>query len=350
MKKFAGVLLAVSVLGTSLLTGCGSKEPTVTEPVKMEVGEGKAFEQTSAETHVEEVKFDDDITMYVHVKVGGALDVRARVVAEYLSKELGVNVNVENIAGAGGVTCVTQMLAQPHSPYDLLFSGVTVFTSSPIFTKTTYTLDEFKPLVPVDAECFGLYVNKDQTGMETFDDLKEYAKNHEVIYGSGGIGNVTQLYQASLYKKLGMNATTLAHDGAVQGITNLMGGHNVVTMAGLETARTYVESGDIIPIMTFNPEPYDGYEGFHVPSVVDVGGSEENAYHGLMFISCLNSVDDAHSTALEKAIRTVLSDEECIDNLKKVGVIEIPDMTSEELVDYIRNEVGVIENIVESIK
>lgn len=352
MKKRMGILLAMSLICTSLLMGCGGNGPNAKEAKKETAvaempGQNEGVESLAAE---EKVEFTDDITMYVHVKVGGALDVRARVVAEYLAKELGININVENIAGAGGVTCVSQMLAQPHSEYDLLFAGLSVFTSCPIFTQTTYTLEDFRPLAPVDAEHFGLYVCKDQTGMETFDDLIAYAADHEVIYGSGGTGNITQLYQASLYKKLGINASTLAHDGAVQGITNLMGGHNVITMAGLETARTYVESGDIIPVVTFDPVPYDGYEGYHVPSVLDVGGSEENTYQSVMFVSCLASVDEAHAQAMEKALRKVLADPACIEELKKVGLSQVPDLSSEELVDYIHNEIGTIENIIETIK
>ena len=348
-----GTLLAVLLIGTSILTGCGSKPASGTEAQKetaAAVKESEGKDVSEAPVTEEKATFDDDITMYVHVKVGGALDVRARVVAEYLSKELGTNVTVENIAGAGGVTCVSQMLAQPHSEYDLLFAGVSVFTSCPLFTQTTYSLNDFRPLAPVDAEHFGLFVCKDQTGMETFDDVVSYAADHEVIYGSGGTGNVTQLYQASLYKKLGMNASTLAHDGAVQGITNLMGGHNVITMAGLETARTYVESGDIIPVLTFDSEPYEGYEGYLVPSVLDVGGSEDNTYQGMMFVSCLAGVDDAHALAMETALRKVLADPACIEDLKKVGLSEVPDLTSDELVDYINTEITVIENIIETIK
>lgn len=344
MTKCMKILLAVLLMGTGFLTGCGGN---TSASDKAAVKVPKEAGNESADGKAE---FKDDITMYVHVKVGGALDVRARVVADYLSKELGVPVTVENITGAGGVTCVSQMLAHPHSEYDLLFSGATVFTASPIFTQTTYSINDFRPLAPVDAESFGLYVSKAQTGMESFEDLKAYAEDHEVIYGSGGTGNITQLSQASLYKKLGIEASTLAHDGAVQGITNLMGGHNVITMAGVETARTYVDSKDIIPVMTFDSKPYEGYEGYKVPSVLDVGGDKENIHQGLMFVSCLASVDNAHAQALETALQRVLKNSDCIADLEKVGLSNVPDMTSQELTDYIHNEIKVIETTIEMIK
>ena len=287
----------------------------------------------------EESGITEPITMYVDVAVGGARDVRARVIAEYLSEELGVPVNIENITGAGGITCATHVLTSSNSPNDLFFGPMSAFTSSTVFTETMYSIDDYRPLVAVDAENFGLFTCPSRGGISSMDDLKEYAKDHEVIYGSGGVGNVTHLYQAGLYKTLGFpKANTLAHNGAVIGITNCMGGHNVVTMAGLETARGYVENGDIVPIMVFDLEPYTGYEGFTVPSVLDIGGNEMLEYTGLMFISCLATVSDENAQILQNALDKVIHDPECVEDLKAVGVVEMAYMTPDEILNRVAME------------
>ena len=287
----------------------------------------------------EESGITEPITMYVDVAVGGARDVRARVIAEYLSEELGVAVNIENITGAGGITCATHVLTSANTPNDLFFGPMSVFTSSTVFTETMYSIDDYRPLVAVDSENFGLFTCPSRSGISSMDELKEYAKTHEVIYGSGGVGNVTHLYQAGLYETLGFEkANTLAHNGAVIGITNCMGGHNVVTMAGLETARGYVENGDIVPIMVFDPEPYTGYEGFTVPSVLDVGGNEMLEYTGLMFISCLATASDENAKILQDALDKVIHDPECVEDLKAIGVVEMSYMTPEEILEKVVQE------------
>lgn len=307
------------------------------------------FSQGASESASGPATFKNDITMNVFVAVGGALDVRARVLAEYLTKELGVNVSVENIPGAGGITCATQMLSQPRSKYDLLFATAALFTTSPLFTETIYTIKDFTPLVAADVESFGLYTAPKRSGIKNFDDLKAYASKKELIYGSGGIGNLTHLTQAALYNKLGFKANTLAHNGAIIGITNAMGGHNMVTMSGIETARSYVESGDIVPIMTFNPEAYTGYKGLVVPSVLEVGGDEDNVYQSLMMVCSLASVDKPHEEALRNALLECYKNPSFIEDMKKVGFQYAPEMTTEEIVTYIEKEYKTIKTIIDII-
>ena len=121
------------------------------------------------------------------------------------------------------------------------------------------------------------------------------------------------------------------------------------SIAGLETARSYVKSGDVVPIMTFSDTAYTGYEGYTVPSVLEVGGNEECVYESLMLIACLASVDDAHAKTLQTALKNVLANPECIAALKKVGLNHTPDMSIAELREYVVNEKKVIENILAMI-
>ena len=304
--------------------------------------------QGSAEAS--EAKIDQNITMYVTVKVGGALDVRARILADYLTKDLGVNVTVENVPGAGGLTCVTKFLTNPSGPYDMIFSGASSYTAGPIFEPSCiYTIDDLSVIAPVDMEEFGLYVCPARTGFNSFDDVIEYAKNNEVIFGCGGIANVTYLYQAALYKELGFNYNTLIHNGGIEGITNCMGGHNVITMVGLETARPYVENGDIVPVLTFRAEDYTGYEGYTVPSVKKYVDNDENVYTSLMLVTASAKLDEAHANLLRDAVKRCLENPDCINELKAIGLNYVPDFTIEETVQYIKDEYNTLDKFVKQL-
>lgn len=304
------------------------------------------FAQGAAESK-NEAKIDQDITIYVTVKAGGALDVRARVLADYLKEELGVNVTVNNVPGAGGVTCATQYLTNPSGPYDMMFTAASTFTAGPAFDASClYTIDDFKVLAPVDVEEFGLFVCKDATGFESFDDVVAYAKNNELIFGCGGIANVTYIYQAALYKELGFNYNTLIHNGGIEGITNCMGGHNKITMCGLATAKPYVVDGSIIPVLTFNATDFTGYEGKVVPSVTRYVDKAENTYNSLMEIVCLNKLDDAHAKLLEEAVAKCLANPKCVEDLKKCGLNYIPSMSNAEATQAIKNEYNALKTFV----
>lgn len=324
MKKVVALAIALLMLTTLCLVGC---------------------DQNS-----DEVKIDQDITMYVTVKVGGALDVRARIMADYLSKELGVNVTVENLPGAGGLTCATQMITNKKGDYDLMFTAASTFTAGPVFEPTCiYTIDNFAVLGAIDMEEFGLFTCPKRTGFETFDDVVAYAKDNELLFGCGGIANVTYLYQAALYKDLGFKYNTLIHNGGIEGITNCMGGHNKITMCGLETARPYVENGDIVPVLTFNDVDYTGYKGYTVPSVKKYVNSDENVYRSLMEIVCLSDVDDAHRALLETAVANCLKNPDCVAELEKIGLNYIPDMTPAEATAHIKNEYNTLKKFVEQL-
>ncbi len=310
---------------------------------------GVAFAQGSVEKS-QNATIDQDITMYVTVKAGGALDVRARIIADYLSKELGVGVTVVNLPGAGGLTCATQMLTNPSGPFDLMFTAASTFTAGPVFEPSCiYTIDDFKVLAPVDVEEFGLYVVPSRTGFKTFDDVVSFGKNKELIFGCGGIANVTYLYQAALYKTLGVGYNTLIHNGGIEGITNCMGGHNMITMCGLETARPYVENGDIVPVLTFCDVDYTGYKGYTVPSVLKYVDNTENVYRSLMEVVCLSKLDDAHYAILKAAVDKCLANPDCVAELKKVGLNYIPEMTVEEATQHIKDEYDTLQKFVQQL-
>lgn len=309
-----------------------------------------AFCFSGCEQGQKDVKIDQDITMYVTVKVGGALDVRARIMADYLSKELGVNVTVENVPGAGGLTCATQMITNKKGDYDLMFTAASTFTAGPVFEETClYTIDNFTVLGAVDVEEFGLFICPAKSGFNSFDDVVAYGKSNELIFGCGGIANVTYLYQAALYKGLGLNYNTLIHNGGIEGITNCMGGHNKITMCGLETARSYVENGDIVPVLTFNDTDYTGYDGYIVPSVKKYLDKDENVYRSLMEIVCLSDVDDEYKAVLQEAVAKCLANPECVAELEGIGLNYVPDMTPEEATTYIKNEYNTLKKFVEQL-
>lgn len=310
---------------------------------------GAVFAKGTTES-TQNATINQNITMYVTVKAGGALDVRARIIADYLSKELGVNVSVANIPGAGGLTCATQMLTNPSGPYDLMFTAASTFTAGPVFESSCiYTIDDFKVLAPIDVEEFGLYTAPSRTGFKTFEDVIQFGTNKELIFGCGGIANITYLYQAALYKALGISYNTLIHNGGIEGITNCMGGHNMITMCGLETARPYVENGDIVPVLTFCDVDYTGYQGYSVPSVLKYVNNTENVYRSLMEVVCLSKVDDAHYAILKAAIDRCLANSDCVAELKKVGLNYIPEMTAEETTQHIKDEYDTLQKFVQQL-
>jgi len=71
------------------------------------------------------------ITMIVPFAAGGPTDIIARIVGENMSKTLGQQVVVENVAGAGGTTGITRALTSAPDGYTIAMGHLGTFSAAP---------------------------------------------------------------------------------------------------------------------------------------------------------------------------------------------------------------------------
>ena len=215
MKKLFTLMLAL-VLATSLFAA-GSAEST--------------------DTTTELTKLDKNVTITVPFSVGSATDVRARIVAEYIQPILGTTVTINNSAGAAGMVGITEMMARKSNSYELSFCNMAVFTSIPLFNKTTYTLDDIIPLISTDSEQFGMFACPAKSGISSFEDVKNYSGR--IKYATGTPGSIGHIMVATSLLGLGIDADHIVTSGASVNLQECLGGSNDIAFAGLGLAKDY---------------------------------------------------------------------------------------------------------------
>jgi tripartite-type tricarboxylate transporter receptor subunit TctC len=138
------------------------------------------------------------IRLIVPFAPGGSTDSQARIVAEYLGRELGQQIVVVNVGGAGGTLGLNQAAKA-------LADGYTLVTATPSLTINPYIqkdvaydpIKDFEPVVLVATSPIVLVVPKDSKIKLVQDVIdKAKAKPGEVKYGSAGIGSATHLSSA----------------------------------------------------------------------------------------------------------------------------------------------------------
>ncbi len=88
------------------------------------------------------------IRIVVPFAPGGTTDVLARIIAEAMGRELGQNVYVENVGGAGGRTGTERVVKAPADGYTLLFGNTgPMAASKALFAEMRY--DPRADLAPV---------------------------------------------------------------------------------------------------------------------------------------------------------------------------------------------------------
>ena len=91
---------------------------------------------------------DRPITMIVPFAAGGPTDVVARIVAEHMSRTLGQQIVIENVAGAGGTTGITRASQAAPDGYTIMMGHMGTHGAAPaVYPNLKY--DPVKDFAPV---------------------------------------------------------------------------------------------------------------------------------------------------------------------------------------------------------
>ena len=107
------------------------------------------------------------ITMVVPFAAGGPTDTVARLVAESMSKDLGQQIVVENVGGAGGSLGAGRVAKAQGDGYTILLHHIGMATSATLYRKLAYdTLKDFEYVGLVTEVPMTIVARKDMEATE----------------------------------------------------------------------------------------------------------------------------------------------------------------------------------------
>jgi tripartite-type tricarboxylate transporter receptor subunit TctC len=149
------------------------------------------------------------IRFVVSFPPGGATDIFARAYGEYISKQLGQPVVVENKAGAGGTVGAVEVKRAAADGYTLLFTiSTTMIMNKVLYKNLPYDPDkDFVLIAYMPAGSLPTIVAT-STGVTNLKELAEYARKNKTNIGTYAAGSYAHLVVAELNKhyKLEMEA------------------------------------------------------------------------------------------------------------------------------------------------
>ncbi|GLS29450.1 Tripartite-type tricarboxylate transporter, receptor component TctC [Mesorhizobium albiziae] len=169
---------------------------------------------------------DRTITMVVPFAAGGPTDTVTRLVAEAMSKDLGQQIVVENVGGAGGTLGAGRVAAAEADGYTLLLHHIGMATSATLYRKLAYdTLNSFEYVGLVTDVPMTILARKD---LEPTDlkGLIEYAKANKdtVTVANAGIGAASHLCGMMFMSAIQTPLVTVPYKGTGPAMTDLLGG------------------------------------------------------------------------------------------------------------------------------
>jgi tripartite-type tricarboxylate transporter receptor subunit TctC len=186
------------------------------------------------------------VRIVVGTAPGGAADIFARLIGDWLSRRFGHPVIVENRTGAGGVVAAEMVLRSPADGYTLFLalSSASIITGS-LRDGLNFVRDS-APVAMLVQEPIILSVNP-SLPVKTLPEFIAYAKANPGKLSMASPGNGTSPHIAGeLFKiMVGVDMTHVPYRGGAPALTDLAGGQVQVAFMGPAASLGLVRSGNI---------------------------------------------------------------------------------------------------------
>ena len=188
------------------------------------------------------------ITLVVPFSAGGSTDLVGRLVAAAMSKELGQEIIVQNVAGAGGNLGAGQVARADPDGYTILMGTVATHALNPLMLKTKPydPVADFAPISLLVVVPNVLVVNPDlpvASVKELIDLLK--SKPGEYSYASSGNGTPLHL-SGELFKSMaGVEMEHIPYKGAGPALNDVLGNQVPIMFDNLPSSSSHIKSGTL---------------------------------------------------------------------------------------------------------
>jgi tripartite-type tricarboxylate transporter receptor subunit TctC len=275
------------------------------------------------------------IKIVVPFTPGGTSDLLAREIGHNISVDWGQPVVIENRPGAGGAIGTTEVAHSAPDGYTLLMGSSAALAINPYIIKETQydPAKDFKP-ISLAAKIQNMLLVHPSIPVKSVSELLTYAKLHNLIYASYGVGSSPHM-SAELFEKMGdIQMTHVPFRGGPEGLTEVIAGRVNLVFDNLPTALPLAKSGKLTAIAV---------SGNHrsalapdVPTVAESGlpGFDVTTWYGLVAPA---GVPDDIVNKLSAEIATILARPEVRDRLIAAGT-EPQSMTPREFAEFITDE------------
>jgi tripartite-type tricarboxylate transporter receptor subunit TctC len=282
------------------------------------------------------------VRLIVPFAPGGSTDSQARIVAEFVGRELGQQIVVVNVGGAGGTLGLNQAAKATPDGYTLVTATPSLAINPYIQKDIAYDpIKDFEPIVLVATSPIVLVVPKDSKIKSVQDVIyMAKAKAGEVRYGSAGIGSATHLASALFAAKAQIDLVHVPYRGAGPAILDLLGGRLDVQFENAPSILGQVQSGALNSIAVGTAKRSAMFP--ELPTIAEtVPGYEASSWFGILApAQTPRAVVDKVNAAVNKA----LADPAVKKQMATLGV-ELIGGTSDQFDTYLKARVAEIKGI-----
>jgi len=264
------------------------------------------------------------ITVVVPFAAGGPTDTVTRLVAESMSKDLGQQIVVENVGGAGGTLGAGRVAQADPDGYTLLLHHIGMATSATLYRKLAYdTLNAFE-YVGLVTEVPMTIVGRKDLEPNDLKSLVDYAKANadSVTVANAGVGAASHLCGMLFMSALGTPLVTVPYKGTGPAMTDLLGGQVDIMCDQTTNTTKQIQGGTIKAFAVTTPKRLEVLPDLPTTDEAGLPGMQVGIWHGLY---APKGTPAEVTERLSKALQVALKDQNVVARFAELGTTPSPE-------------------------
>jgi tripartite-type tricarboxylate transporter receptor subunit TctC len=313
MSKWKAVLAA---LASGLFVTCGWAQSYPTRPIKL----------------------------IVPFAAGGSTDLIARIAAEYMRRELGQVVVVENRGGAAGALGTTEVAKSAPDGYTLAVATVsTMIVYLATKENPEYTLESFAPITNI-ASMANVVTAGQNFPAKNLTELIAVLKASpgKYTFASSGIGSINHMLGESFQAYAGVKLVHVPYKGSGPAMQDVMGGQVDLLFDQFPSSKTFIDGGKLKALGVISPQRVPGYTNVMTMEDAGMKGFNDEAWYGLLAPA---QVPPEVLARLTDAMKKVMANPEMRAKIEQVGARPVGNSPA-EFTAQIRSEVAHMKQLV----
>jgi tripartite-type tricarboxylate transporter receptor subunit TctC len=292
---------------------------------------------------------DRPVTIVVPFSAGGPTDTVTRLISEVMSRELGQQVLVQNVGGAGGTLGASQVADAEADGYTLLVHHIGMSTAPTLYRNLPYDpVTDFTPIGLITEVPMTVIARKDFEP-ETLEELVAHVKENgeNVTYGNAGIGAASHLCGMLLMEAIGTQMTTVPYQGTGPMMTDLLGGQIDMSCDQTTNTTSQIQAGEVKAYAVTVDERLANLPDLPTTAEAGLPGLEVSVWHGLYGPAGL---PEDVVNELQAALQAALADETVAERFAELGTtpVSAEEATPEALTETLTSQIEVWRPVIEA--
>ncbi len=282
------------------------------------------------------------VTLVIPFAAGGSTDVVGRIVAERMSAELGQQIVVQNVGGAGGSLGAQQVAQAEPDGYTILMGTVATHALNPLILKQKPydPVADFAPVSLLVLVPNVLAVHPDVPA-QTVQELIDLAKAEPLAYASSGNGTPLHL-SGELFKAMaGVEIDHIPYKGSGPALTDVLGNQVPIIFDNLPSASGHISSGKLRALGVTTTERAPSFPD--VPAIAETLPGYETYSWNALFAPAGTPPEAIE--ALAAAAQAAMADPAVVERMGEFSATIVAS-TPAELADHVGAEMAKWEPVV----